>query len=596
MEFDNPDFVGWATRNDVVCSDHRVIRRDAFAHNDGKVVPVIWGHEHHRPDYVLGKALLKNEPEGVRAYGLFNDTVMGRTSKSLVEHGDIVSISICANQLKHDGNSVIYGDIKEVSLVVAGANPKALIDTVNIKHSDGSGEDAVIYFGQPLELNHSEDIDSEEDDVELDDTESEEDDTDDNDPIEDEESDDEIEHSESMKGDDKVTEKEKTIGDIIATMNDEQKEAMYATIAILTKNEGESEVMHNIFENNDVVENNEDVLTHEAQMEIIGDAKRYGSMRESALQHGVNNLEYLFPDERTVTNEPILITRDMSWVRYFMSAVHKTPFSRIKSLFADITEDDARARGYIKGKMKKEEVFSLLKRSTSPTTVYKKQKIDRDDAIDIVDMDVVSWIKREMRTMLDEEIARAALIGDGRLASSDDKIDENCIRPIWTDAELFTIKARFDADTTANAADVNAKNFIRAAIKSRKDYKGSGNPTCFTTEDILTDCLLLTDNMGRDLYETPEKLAKKMRVKDIVTVPAMEGCNRSDGGNTYDLMGLIVNLADYNIGADKGGAVNMFDDFDIDYNAMKYLIETRCSGALTKPFSAIAIESKRAGG
>lgn len=587
------DFSGWATRNDLRCADGRVIKKDAFKDNDGRKVPLVWNHQHNEPYNVLGHALLENRPEGVYAYGTFNDSEAGRNAKLLVDHGDISSLSIYANQLKQNGSDVLHGKIREVSLVLAGANPGAYIDTV-IQHGDAVEDEGIIYTGESISLYHSEEGESE--------TMAE---------TKKETKEEVLEHAEEGAS----TEKEETVADVFNTLTDKQKTVVYAMIgqALESGNEssedtddetketegGNKEMKHNVFEQQETKEN---VLTHDAMNAIIGDAKRYGSMKESFLQHaatyGIDQIEYLFPDEKNVTNTPIFIQRDTSWVRDLMGSVHHTPFSRIKSLFADITEDDARAKGYIKGNMKKEEFFSLMKRTTTPTTVYKKQKMDRDDVVDITDFDVIAWLKTEMRMMLDEEIARAALVGDGRLASSDDKINEQNIRPIWTDADLFTIKASFTLSGSPTDDD-KAKAFIRAAIKARKNYKGSGNPILFTTEDVLTDCLLLTDEMGRDLYESVEKLATKLRVRKIVTVPVMEGLTRKgtgdDSSSTYALYGIIVNPTDYNIGADKGGAINMFDDFDIDYNQQKYLIETRCSGALIRPYSAIAVEMKTTG-
>lgn len=561
------DCSGWATKNDLLCSDGKIIRKNAFAECDGKEVPVVWNHQHNDPTSVLGHAVLENREDGVYAYISFNDSTWGTQAKSLVKHGDIVALSIFANGLKCVGSEVMHGIIREVSLVMAGANPGASIDHV-ICHAEDTEEAGVIYTGERLVVCHS----------------------------------DEPKKEDGTMPDE--TKKDKTVADIVNSMTDEQREVMYGLIGKAMEGEFDDEIddenddegednqmKHNIFEgDNDM---NNDTLMHDAMNAIIGDAKRYGSMKESFLQHadtyGIEQIDYLVPDAKTVTNTPTFIERDMTWVREVMSGVHHTPFSRIKSLFADITEDEARAKGYIKGKLKKEEVFSLLKRTTTPTTVYKKQKMDRDDVVDITGFDVITWLKTEMRRMLDEELARAYLVGDGRLASDDDKINETCIRPIWTDQELFTIRARFKVKAEATADD-KAKAFIRAAVKARKDYKGSGNPDLFTTEDILSDCLLLTDEMGRDLYDSVEKLAKKLRVRRIVTVPVMEGKTREESGTTYQLFGLIVNLADYNVGADKGGAVNMFEDFDIDYNQQKYLIETRCSGALTRPHSAIAVE------
>ena len=581
------DFSGWATRNDLKCSDGRVIRRDAFKHDDGIKVPLVWNHQHNDPRNVLGHAWLENRPEGVYTYGFFNDSESGEIGKILVKHGDICALSIYANQLQQRGCDVLHGEIREVSLVHAGANPGAFIDSM-LKHGEDSDDEAIIYTGMPLYLSHS-DADKQED-----------------------KADDVEKKDEPEKKTD--SDEEKTVADVINSMTEEQKNVMYAMIGQAMDDQGESApesednndddskggtntMKHNVFDKDD--RQKENVLVHSDESEvsseeistIFGDIKRYGSLKDSVLAHGIDNVDYLFPDAQTLANTPEFIQRDTGWVKKVMSGVHHTPFSRIKSIFADITEDDARAKGYFKGKLKKEEVFGLLKRTTTPTTVYKKQKMDRDDVVDITDFDVVAWLKSEMRMMLDEELARAYLIGDGRLASSDDKINEQNIRPILKDEELYTIQATVSVQPSATEDD-KAREFIRTAIKARKNYKGSGQPTLYTTEDILTDCLLLTDTTGRDLYTDVAQLAKKLRVKEIVTVPVMEGVNGKNGGA---LMGIIVNLADYNVGADRGGAVNMFDDFDIDYNQQKYLIETRCSGALIKPYSAIALELSTAG-
>lgn len=561
MGMNDYDFSGWATKNDLRCSDGRVIKKDAFKHNDGQVVPLVWNHQHADAENVLGHALLKNMPDGVYAYGTFNETEQGLNAKMLVQHGDIVSLSIFANRLKQNGPNVMHGDIKELSLVLAGANPGALIDNV-IAHGEESNEEAIIYTGENISLDEPD-----------------------------------LRHEDKIeepKKEEKEVENEKTVKDILDSMTEEQRNVCYAMVgqALESKEddneEGGEEMKHNIFDQDEREE--EGVLSHSELEAIIADAKRYGSMKDSFLQHGIDNIDYLFPEAKNLNMPPEFIKRDTGWVAKFMNDVRKSPFSRIKSMFANITEDEARAKGYIKGKLKKDEVFSLLKRTTTPTTVYKKQKLDRDDVVDITDIDVIAWIKGEMRMMLDEEIARAALVGDGRLPSSDDKINETNIRPIWTDEDLFTIKGAIDAKST-DGADVIAKAFIKGCVKNRKNYKGSGEPTLFTTEDMLTDCLLLEDMNGRVIYDTVDKLAKALRVKEIVTVPVMEGLTRTaTDGKKFNLLGIIVNLKDYNIGADKGGAVNMFDDFDIDYNAMKYLIETRCSGALIKPYSAMTIE------
>jgi len=555
------DFSGWATRNNLRCSDGRTIMKDAFKHNDGQTVPLVWNHQHNDPLNVLGHALLENRDEGVYAYCTFNETESGKNAKLLVEHGDVSALSIYANQLKQQGSNVIHGAIREVSLVLAGANPGAFIDSV-MRHGEESDDEAIIYTGENISLFHADEKKDE--------------------PV------------------DEKSEDEETVADVFNTLTEKQKTVVYAMIGQALEEKEESEnnndnndskggnktMKHNVFDKEDA---KKDVLSHSDLEAIFADAKRYGSLKDSVLAHGIEQIDYLFPDAKNVTDIPQFIQRDMGWVQKVMNSVHHTPFSRIKSVLADITEDDARAKGYIKGNLKKDEVFTLLKRTTTPTTIYKKQKLDRDDVVDIVDFDVVAWLKSEMRMMLDEEIARAVLVGDGRLSSSDDKINEQNIRPIWKDDDLYTIKA--PVTVAANAtADEKAKAFIRAAIKSRKNYKGSGEPTLYTTEDVLTDCLLMEDTTGRVIYDSVSKLATALRVKEIVTVPVMENLSRDDNGTTYSLMGIIVNLTDYNIGADKGGAVNMFDDFDIDYNAQKYLIETRCSGALIKPYSAIALE------
>ena len=564
------DFSGWVTKNNLKCSDGRTIMKDAFKHNDGQKVPLVWNHQHNDPNEVLGYVLLHNQDEGVYGYGTFNDTESGQTAKLLVQHGDVNALSIYANQLKQSMSNVTHGNIREVSLVLAGANPGAYIDSI-IMHGEESEDEAIIYSGEDIEIYHADGDDK---------------------------------SGENKEEKEPMSEKNdgKTIGDVFDTFTDEQKTAVYAIIAQIiddSKTEkdegGNKEMKHNVFDNEN--DNQENTLTHDAMNTIIADGKRYGSLKESFLAHaqeyGIESIDWLFPEAKTLNNPPEFIKRDTGWVSGVMSAVSHTPFSRIKSVFADITEDEARAKGYMKGKLKKEEVFSLLKRTTTPTTIYKKQKLDRDDVIDITDFDVVSWLKAEMRMMLDEEIARALLVGDGRLSSSDDKINESNIRPIWKDEELYTIHSYVTKGATN---DETIKAFIRSAIKARKDYKGSGNPVLYTTEDVLTDCLLLEDSMGRPLYESEEKLRTTLRVSKIVTVPVMENLKRTDTTNgEVELMGIIVNLKDYNVGADKGGAINMFDDFDIDYNQQKYLIETRCSGALIRPYSAITIEAKAAG-
>ena len=572
------DFSGWATRNDLLCGDGRTIRKNAFKDNDGQTVPLIWNHDHTNPDAVLGHALLRNRDEGVYAYCKFNDTEPGNHAKTLVEHGDVRSLSIYANKLKQIGGDVIHGSIRELSLVLAGANPGAYIDDVVIHGDDEETAMIINYDENALVLYHSADKEEQK-------------------TVDSKDSDNALKHKEDIPMDEN---KEKTVGEIFDELTEEQKNAVYYVIAKAAQDsenndendEGDDDMKHNVFDQDDVREN--DTLTHSEMETIIGDAKRYGSMKESFLAHadeyGITNIDYLFPDAKSLNNPPEFIKRDMGWVSTVMNGTHHTPFSRIKSMFADITEDEARARGYIKGKLKKEEVFSLLKRTTGPTTIYKKQKMDRDDLVDITDFDVIAWLKSEMRMMLDEEIARAILVGDGRLASSDDKIKEDCIRPIWTDADLYTIKSVLNVPEGGNEAE----EFIDQVVRAMKDYKGSGSPVCFMTEDLLTECLLLKDVNKRRIYKDVNEIATAMRVSTVVTVPVMEGLTRTSGSDKFTLKAIIVNLKDYNVGADKGGAINMFDDFDIDYNQQKYLIETRCSGALIKPYSAIAIETKSA--
>ena len=562
------DFSGWATKFNLKCSDGRTIREGAFDDCDGKTVPLVWQHQHDSPANVLGHSVLEVRPDGVYTYSFCNDSEMGQMAKRLVENGDITSYSIYANKLKQKGGDVYHGIIREVSLVLAGANPGASIDMPSLEHSDEDTEtEAFIYNDDnSVFLAHS-------DDKKEDDEDS----------------------SDSKEGEDKMPAKEKTVKDVFDSMTEEQKNVVYFMIGQALEDAGvgegdedeEEDVKHNVFDTDKM--SGEAVLSHDAMTAIIADAKRLGSMKDAVLEHaedyGIDGIEWLFPEDHDLNNVPQWIKRDTGWVSTVMNGVSHTPFSRVRSRFANITEDEARAKGYMKGHLKKEQVFSLLKRSTSPQTIYKKQKLDRDDVIDITDFDVIAWIKGEMRMMLDEEIARAILIGDGRLTSDDDKISEDHIRPIVNDADLFTIKV--SVVTPANADDATkAKAFIRAAIKGRKNYKGSGNPDLFTTEDMLTEMLLLEDNMGRPLYESQAALATKLRVNRIITVEVMEGF-RVQGVDP--LMGIIVNLKDYTVGADKGGAVNMFEDFDIDYNQQKYLIETRCSGALTVPYSAIVL-------
>lgn len=570
------DFSGWATKNNLKCSDGRTIMKDAFKHNDGQTVPLVWNHQHNDPLNVLGHALLENRDNGVYAYCTFNDTEAGKNAKLLVEHGDVKALSIYANQLKQKGGNVEHGMIREVSLVLAGANPGAFIDSI-LRHGEASDEEGVIYTGEEIALYHADEN-----------------------------------QNGNKEEDEKVENKnEKTVQDVVDTMTEEQKNVMYALIGQALEDKavghsniendgGEDEMKHNVFENDN--NNNKQELTHADMEAILRNAKRCGSLKEAVLAHADEHgdaiydtygikpnadgegISMLFPEYKNLNNVPEFIKRDTGWVAQVMGAVHHTPFSRIKSMFADIREDEARALGYMKGDLKKEEVFSLLKRTTDPQTIYKKQKLHRDDVIDITSFDVVAWIKAEMRMMLEEEIARAILIGDGRLADDDNKIQQQHIRSIANEDPLFAIHKQLEV---AQGED-KAKGFIKSVLRARKDYKGSGEPTMFLSEDMLVEMLLLEDKNGRVIYESEAALARALRVKNIVTVPVMEGAKNLAGNKK--IVAIVVNLKDYNVGADKGGAVAMFEDFDIDYNAQKYLIETRCSGALVKPFSAIVIE------
>ena len=572
------DFCGWATKNDLRCADGRIIRKDAFKHNDGETVPLVWNHLHNEPSNILGHALLENRDEGVYAYCFFNDTEPGNEAKELVRHKDVTKLSIYANQLKQQGGEVLHGAIREVSLVLAGANPGAYIEQV-LSHGEALEDEGIIYTDEEFEIAHSENPSKET-------------------PKNNEKESTDLPKETTTPAKDEPGDEE-TVKDVFDTLNEKQKTVVYALIGQAladagkgedtTENNGGTDKMkHNVFDETDL--ENETTLSHADMDAIFHDAQR-GSLKDAVLAHGIDNVDYLFPDAQNATPSPILITRDMGWVAKVMTSVHHTPFSRVKSIEANLTEDDARAKGYIKGKLKKDEVFALLKRQTTPQTIYKKQKLERDDIVDITDFDVVAWLKSEMRLMLDEELARAILVGDGRLSASDDKINEANIRPIWKDDDLYTIKATITVAANATA-DAKAKQFIQMVIKSRKDYKGSGDPVLYTTEDMLTDCLLMEDTTGRVIYDSQEKLATALRVKEIITAPVMENQTRTTtDSKTATLLGLVVNLVDYNVGADKGGAINLFDDFDIDYNAQKYLIETRCSGALIKPYSAIAIES-----
>ena len=591
----NYDFSGWATRNDIECADGLTIRQDAFADCDGVSVPLVYMHDHKDPTNVLGHAMLENREDGVYCYGSFNDTDQGQMAKALVAHGDITSLSIFANQLAKRGKDVLHGVIREVSLVLAGANPGATIDFPVLQHSDGSYEEleteAIISYKQPLsisdEVMHMLDEDYDDDEY--------------------------LEHADD-EDDEEDSSYDPTVEEVMDTLDDDQQKLLEGMMSIAYEQgysdaKGESaedSVEQSAIGGNDemhknVFEKETEVLQHgmdaETASAIITDAMNNGSLKNAAIAHGITDIDWLFPEAKAESAVPGWLKRDTGWVAGVLNGVHHTPYSRIKSMFADIREDEARAKGYIKDEYKKEQVFSLLKRSTTPQTIYKKQKLDRDDIIDITDFDVVAWIKSEMRMMLDEEIARAILVGDGRLASSDDKIREEHVRPIWKDDELYSVKCRVTYGAGATDNDKAQAN-IKAIIKNRKYYKGSGNPKFYTTEDILADMLLITDTTGRYIYESVQSLQNKLRVSEIVTVPVLENLSRVDttDSKTYDLIGIMVNLQDYNVGADKGGAVNMFDDFDIDYNKETYLIETRLSGALTVPYSALVFETEHSNG
>lgn len=584
------DCSGWATKANVRCYDGLVIAQDAFKECSGKVVPMVYNHDHANVDNVIGHCLLENRPGGVYCYAKFNDTDTGKTARQCVESGDLSAFSIFANGLKKVGSTVKHGFIREVSLVLAGCNPGALIDEV-VKHSadeDYEGGEAFIYNEDGLSLTHG--MDPEGNPLE-DLTHS----ADSGDAV----TDDKVTQEEAKMADEKNMNKEETVEDVFNTLTEKQKNVVYAIIGSVMPSkkddDGEEDdtVKQNVFDK----DTNATVLKHSIDEinNVVKTAKSHGTMKAAfedagmdsdELAHSIDNIDWLFPEDHLLDTTPRIIDKPDDWVSVVMGAVHHIPFSRFKSMFADLTEEDARAKGYFKGNFKKEEVFGLLRRSTSPTTVYKKQKLDRDDVIDITSFDVVAWLKQEMRLKLNRELALAYLLGDGRLAASEDKIDENCIRPVFNDSDLFTIKVQCKTTGLTTVED-KYKALIKQILRSRKEYRGSGTPTLFTTEDALTEMLLLEDGIGHPLYADEAALARKLRVKNIVTIPEMEGRKGAKGG---DLVCLIVNLADYTVGADKGGAVSMFDDFDIDFNAQKYLIETRCSGALTTPFSAMAVE------
>ena len=646
MKRDSYDFSGWATKNDLKCADGRIIRHNAFKVDDGKTVPLVWNHQHNSIEHVLGHAVLENRDEGVYCYGYLNHSANGQNAREALDNGDITGLSIWANNLDEDGSNVLHGVIREVSLVMAGANPGAFVESV-VAHGEPmepyEGE-GIFYTGDDIFIEHSidkkkkdkaEDESESEDEEEIDEAEEEEEAEAEKESDEDEE-DSDAEAEESEEDDEekkkslKHSDDDKTVGDVLDTLNDDQKKAVAIVIDQVIKdekgtdkdsdNEEEKEVKHNVFDTDNAQSN---YISHADFQQIMADAKRLGSLRDAVNEnfeeggvlahsiptdgmvgpspstasqtYGFRDPDMLFPEFRSVNgNTPEWLSREMDWVQKVLGAVHRTPFSRIKSVYADITEDAARAKGYIKGNQKKEEVFTLLKRTTDPQTIYKKQKMDRDDIIDITDFDVVAWIKAEMRVMLNEEIARAILIGDGRQADSDDKIQEQHVRPIVSDVDLFNVKVPVIVAANATPAEI-AKQTINGIIRGRKKYKGTGNPTFFTTEDVITEMLLLEDGIGHKLYKTEQELATALRVSAIVTVEPMEGHKVTISDAQYDLAGIVVNLTDYNVGADKGGEINLFDDFDIDVNQYKYLMETRISGALIKPFSALTVYINKSG-
>ena len=593
------DFSGYAARYGVRCTDDTVIHHGAFSHQNGQTIPFVWNHNHEDPEMILGHGELEDREDGLYFYGWFNDNPKANAAKMALKHGDVDSLSVWANHLQRNGNDIFHGDTKEVSLVLSGADPTAYVDWMSFAHGDYEIDDddfeAMIYPGVHVDVSTGEVSEMKEVDNNL-------------------------VHADA-EGESEAEESERTVEDVLDSMTEEQRNVTFALIGEALESgktpegaedeeEEESEVNHNAFENGNTRDESTNVISHSDMEAYVEQAKKSRMSLRDVLAdagiddaapiahaddpYGVQPIDWLFPNEHELNRTPEFIKRDTGWVGTFMGSVHHTPFSRVKTTFANITEDEARARGYIKGKQKKDEVFTLLKRSTTPQTIYKRQKMDRDDILD-VEIDIVPWIKGEMRMMLDEEIARACLVGDGRLSSSDDKIDESHVRPIWKDADLYTIKSFMEV--AANATDDEiAKKFIRLAVKSRKDYKGSGNPTLFTTEDMLTNLLLLEDVNGRIIYDSETKLATALRVSKIVTVPVMENLSRDDNGVTKDLMGIIVNPQDYNIGADKGGGVATFEDFDINFNQEIYLMETRCSGALIKPYSAIVLEKTIAAG
>jgi hypothetical protein len=628
MAISDFDFSGWVTKNDLKCSDGRTIRKDAFKENDGTRVPLVYQHLHSNPGNVLGHMILENRDEGVYGYGYFNDTEDGLIAKKLVMHKDIDALSIYANELVEQTKNVLHGVIREVSLVLAGANKGARIDFLSLAHADGSETDlddeAIIYvdksdfsYGKQVVQHAATDQNgSKTSDSGKDMTVGEVFDT-----LTDIQK--EVvyaliaEVADSAANDNKNTTNtniahadataDMTVGEVFDTLTDIQKEVVYALIAEVAdsaagdtanaaahSDQGEKVVNHNVFDNKDT--RSEQVLTTEQFKEITADAMKAGSFKDSFMAHavdyGIENIDLLFPDAQAISNSPAMISRRMEWVAFVLNAANHTPFSRIKSMAADITEPQARARGYVKGTQKKDEVIKLLRRITTPKTIYKKQKLDRDDIVDITDIDVVAWLKGEMRVMFDEELARAILVTDGRASDDPDKIDEDNIRPIWTDDDMYAHHIRLAS--TAETDDV-----IDAVIRARENYFGSGTPTLYTTSAFVSNMLLMKDTLGRRLYSNLAELMAVLRVSAIVEVPVMAGLSRESDDDVpvhLDLVGIIVNMKDYTIGADKGGQTSFFENFDIDFNQQKYLLECRVSGALTLPKSALVIEKVGAAG
>lgn len=600
MEEKTPDFSGWATVANKKCSDGRTIMPGAFKHHDQSRVPLVWQHQHNSAENVLGHAVLEHRDEGVYAYGFFNETDTGRHARGMVTNGDIKALSIWANNLTERSSQVMHGDIRELSLVLAGANPGAFIENVHIAHSeDGDILEAVIYSGEEIEKSAEEPQETPPPAAPVPNVP--------NPPADPEPT--QLAHAENEGATmaEQNTNSEKTVKDVFDSLTDEQKDAVYFLIGTAVESaEGDDDdadadedaaehsaltnspyfahqegpfMSRNVFEENGrFTGQTQATLSHDALQEIVSDAHKNGSFKDAILEHaatyGIENIDILFPDAKTIANTPDLLARRMEWVTQVVNGAKHSPFSRIKSIAADITAEEARAKGYVKGNLKKEEVIKLLKRVTTPTTIYKKQKLDRDDIVDITDLDVVAYLKGEMRLMLDEEIARAVLLGDGREPDDEDKIDEDHIRPIASDVDMYAHQLTIGSEATPEA-------LVEVILRSRSFYKGTGSPKFFTTDSVLTDLLLIKDKIGRRVYETEQSLAAALRVSEIVPVEAME--------DYPEIQGIIVNMIDYTIGADKGGNVSMFDDFDIDYNQYKYLIETRISGCLTKPKSAIVL-------